>query len=102
VVDDLVQAVARHIGWVEVITRLGDLPPEHELREYLHLSGTEVRLERQGIRALPLLLEVLAHDLPVGVRGLLKSGILAICTRQGLPLPPLGVGVEEIGAAAIT
>jgi glyoxylase-like metal-dependent hydrolase (beta-lactamase superfamily II) len=101
VVGNLVQAVAQQIGWLEVIARLRDLPEGNELREYIHLSGTEVRLERHGMRALPLLLEVLAHDLPAKVRAILKSGILAACSQHGVPLPIIGVGVEEAGGQEV-
>jgi hypothetical protein len=85
VVRDLAEAVVRQIGWLEVIMRLGDLPPGHELRDYLTVSGTDITLERQGIRALPLLLEALAHDLPHPVRATLKSAVLAACTRLQIP-----------------
>jgi len=101
VVSDLVQAVARQIGWIEVIARLRGLPEDHELHEYVLLSGTEVRLVRHGMRTLPLLLEVLGHDLPAGIRDLLKSGILATCTQQGVPLPRIGAGVEETAILTI-
>ena len=101
VVSDLVRAVARQIGWFDVIARLRDLPEGHELREYIHLSGTEVHLERHGQRALPLMLEVLAHDLPAVFRDTLKSGVLAACIVQGVPLPTIGVGVEEAGGQEV-
>jgi hypothetical protein len=98
VVHDLVQAVARELGWLEVMMRLRDLPERHELRGYIHVSAREVHLDRNGIRAIPLLLEVLAHDLPLRIRELLRIGILTICTQHGVPLPPIGVGVEETGS----
>jgi serine/threonine-protein kinase len=95
IVSDLVAAIARQIGWVEVVSRLGDLPEDHELRDYIQIQGTEVRLLRQGMRALPLLFDVLAHDQPAAFRATLKSGVLAACTMQGAPLPTIGVGVAE-------
>jgi serine/threonine-protein kinase len=95
VVHDLVQAVARELGWLEVIMRLRDLPEGHELRDYIRIMAREVHLDRNGIRAIPLLLQVLAHDLPFPKRELLRIGILTLCTQHGVPLPPIGVGVEE-------
>jgi hypothetical protein len=101
IVSDLVRAVARQIGWFDVIARLRDLPESHELREYIRLAGTEVHLERRGQRALPLLLDVLAHDLPSVYRDTLKCGVLAACSVQGVPLPTIGVGVEEVGGKEV-
>jgi serine/threonine-protein kinase len=101
IVNDLVRAVARQNGWFDVIARLRDLPEGHELREYIRLSGTEVHLERHGRRVLPLLLEVLAHDLPAVFRDTLKSGVLAACVARGVPLPTLGAGVEEPGGQEV-
>ncbi len=100
VVRDLVEAAARQIGWLEVAMRLGDLPAGHELRDYVSVTGTTPTLERHGLRALPLLLRALAHDLPRPVRAAMKSGILTSCTRLGLPLPQIGIGVEEAGAGS--
>ena len=47
------------------------------------------------------MLEVLAHDLPAVFRDTLKSGVLAACIVQGVPLPTIGVGVEEAGGQEV-
>jgi hypothetical protein len=73
------------------------LPRYHELADYIRVTGDEVRLERNGVRSLPLLVDVVALGrLPV-FRAMLKDRVLRGCLERGIPLPLMGVGVEETG-----
>ncbi|MFO0926894.1 MAG: hypothetical protein U0736_07600 [Gemmataceae bacterium] len=93
-----VEAVARHLSRSEILGRLRALPEQHELRQHLTAQAMDVELTGRGDRALPLVVAELTADLPPLTRGALKSWVLDECSRLGLPLPQIGIGVEEIGS----
>ncbi|HUY37111.1 MAG TPA: hypothetical protein VMV69_30650 [Pirellulales bacterium] len=96
--DDVVHEATRQIGRHEILARLKQIPPEHELRKYVTIIGTDVRLVRHGILALPLLADELGREGFGAFRSLLKSRVLQGCNDRGIPVPQMGFGVEEGGA----
>ncbi|MGH7171778.1 MAG: hypothetical protein ACRELG_15990, partial [Gemmataceae bacterium] len=98
VFQEVLGEISRQLGASEIRSLLHHLPCGHELAGCIQISGDEVRLERNGVRALPLLVDVAALGrLPV-FREMLKDRVLRGCLERGIPLPQMGVGVEEIGA----
>lgn len=95
VLDEVMRTAAHQIGRHEVLARLKQLAPEHELRQYVQLQGANVRLIKHGIRALPLLVDELGKEEFDSFRSLLKSTVMQGCNDRGIPVPPMGFGVEE-------
>ena len=98
VFQEVIGEISRLLGASEVRSLLRHLPRDNELAGYIRITGDEVCLERNGVRALPLLVDVAALGrLPV-FRAMLKDRVLRGCLERSLPLPQMGVGVEETGA----
>jgi serine/threonine-protein kinase len=98
VFQEVIGEISRLVGASEVCSLLRHLPREHELAGHIRISGDEVHLDRNGIRALPLLVDVVALGRPPVFREMLKDRVLRGCLERGIPLPQMGVGVEETGA----
>jgi serine/threonine-protein kinase len=73
------------------------LPADHELRRAVQIRGDEVRLMRNGFRALGLLVGILGHDQFPSFHNRLRNIILNGCSFRDVPLPNLGPGSEEHG-----
>jgi eukaryotic-like serine/threonine-protein kinase len=101
VLQELLEVAGREVGRDEIIARLRKLPREHELNRLLKISGTQVALRKQGIRALPLMIDVLSSDQLEGFRPLLTSCVLQGCTQRQIPLPQVGIGLGEVDYVAI-
>jgi glyoxylase-like metal-dependent hydrolase (beta-lactamase superfamily II) len=95
VLDELIAQAGEYWGHAEVVARLRALPKHHELQRYLKVTRKAVVLRDQGLRALPLVIDALAHDQFEEVRSQLKDCVLQGCTVRKLPLPQLGVGLGE-------
>jgi glyoxylase-like metal-dependent hydrolase (beta-lactamase superfamily II) len=100
VFQEVITVLSAFLGGAEVRSLLRHLPRDHELTDYIRVSGDEVRLERDGVRALPLLVDVAALGRAPALRATLKDRVLRRCLERNLPLPQMGVGVEETGAEA--
>jgi eukaryotic-like serine/threonine-protein kinase len=98
VFHEVVGEISHFLGASEVRSLLQHLPQGHELAGCIRITGDEVRLERNGVRALPLLVDVAALGHAPAFRAMLKDRILRGCLERGVPLPQMGVGVEETGA----
>jgi serine/threonine-protein kinase len=79
---------------------LEHLPAKHELYEYIKISGSDVTLTKDGVQALPLLVDVMTRQHLPALRTQLKDLVLRNCLSRGVPLPQMGIGVEETGADA--
>lgn len=101
VLDELLQTAAHHLGRHEVLTRLDALDADHELRRYVRLTKSSLRLTSHGIRALALLVDELGQGEFEGFRALLKGRVLQSCTSYNVPVPPLEFGVEEATSAKL-
>ncbi len=98
VFHEVVGEISHLLGPSELRSLLTHLPREHELASCIRITGDEVHLERHGIRALPLLVDVAALGRQPVFRSMLKDRVLRGCLERGLPLPQMGIGVEETGA----
>jgi glyoxylase-like metal-dependent hydrolase (beta-lactamase superfamily II) len=98
VFQEVLAEISRLLGASEFRSLLQHLPREHELASCIRISGDDVRLERHGVRALPLLVDVAAMGRQPVFRAMLKDRVLRGCLDRGIPLPQMGVGVEESGA----
>lgn len=98
VFKEVIHEVARQIGRNETFALLANLPVEHELNQYIRRDRNSASLACCGIRALPLLLEELSRKQPPSFLSRLKDLVLGRCLELALPIPQLGVGVEESGA----
>jgi glyoxylase-like metal-dependent hydrolase (beta-lactamase superfamily II) len=98
VFQEVIREIARLLGASELRSLLQHLPRDHELADCIRIAGDDVRLERKGVRALPLLVDVASLGRSPVFRAMLKDRVLRGCLERGLPLPQLGVGVEETGA----
>lgn len=98
VFHEVLEEAARVLGPAELRSLLRHLPPNHELTSYLRVAGDEITLDRNGLRALPLLVELAAMGRSPAFRAHLTDCALRGCLVRGLPLPQMGIGVEESGA----
>lgn len=96
VLELLIHEAALHLSRGEVLNRLRHLPPGHDLHDCLQVSGADVNLLHDGLRALPLVIDVLSQGLPPAVRAMLKTLVLRECSQRQLLLPSVGVGIEEL------
>lgn len=92
---EVLHEAAMQVGRGEIFSALNKLPVEHELRQYVKISKQEAELQSCGFKALPLLVDELSRAQFPAFRSQLKSHVLQRCTDLGLPIPQLGVGVEE-------
>jgi hypothetical protein len=100
VLAEVVQEVAGFMGKGEMVSRLRSLPEDHELKQCVEVVEDDVALLQHGIRALPLLIDVLSQGHFPAFRTTLKSRVVHACTDHGAPIPDLGIGVEELGEGA--
>jgi serine/threonine-protein kinase len=87
------------MGRDEVLARLQPARAADGLDRLVSLRGHEVVVERQGYTAVVKLLSRLARAEAFATANSLKSEVLAACTELGLPIPPIGAGVEEDASA---
>jgi glyoxylase-like metal-dependent hydrolase (beta-lactamase superfamily II) len=95
---EVIEVASSLLGAAEIRNLLRHLSPQQELARCIRIVGDEVRLERAGVRALPLLVDVVALGRAPAFRAMLKDRVLRGCLERGLPLPQMGVGVAEAGA----
>jgi hypothetical protein len=74
------------------------LPANHELTPCIRISGNDVTLAKNGLRALPLLVDFLTRQHLQAQRARLKNRVLRSCESRGVPLPQIGIEAEELGA----
>jgi glyoxylase-like metal-dependent hydrolase (beta-lactamase superfamily II) len=96
--DETIHETTRQFGRTETLWLLENLPAEHELNRYIQHGEDGVALVACGIRAIPLLVEELSKKQIQTFRSRLKDLVLRRCMELKLPIPQLGVGVEEQGA----
>jgi glyoxylase-like metal-dependent hydrolase (beta-lactamase superfamily II) len=98
---ELLETAGRQLGRDEILLRLRKLPREHELNRLLKISGAQVALRKQGIRALPMMIDVLSREQHEEFRSLLMSCVLQGCTQRQIPLPQVGIGLGKVESVAI-
>ena len=98
VFHEVIEKGVRLLGLSRLRAILEHLPANHELTPCIRISGSDVTLARNGLRALPLLVDVLTRQHLRSQRAQLKNRVLHSCRRRGVPLPQMGIGAEELGA----
>lgn len=96
--NEAIHDAARRLGRAETLALLGALPAEHELHQYIRHDKQGAMLVMCGIRAIPLLVEELSKNQSPSFRSALKTLVLRRCMELNLPIPQLGLGIEEQGA----
>lgn len=97
VLVEILYCAAGYSSRARVLQVLNELPKDHYLRRCLHIDPTQVHLTKNGIRALPLVIHELTGGKANGLAMELKSAALESCIVHKVPLPDLGVGMEEGG-----
>lgn len=95
VYDELIELARTYFGNDEVDARLRKLSDNHPLVSYTRRSSDEVFLWEKGILAIPQVLDVLTANADRRFAGMLTTLALYGCSSRNLPIPSIGVGVEE-------
>lgn len=95
------QAVIELLEWAEqsmepaeIRQRLADSSVEDGLEQLLHWDGPDVRLRGGGYSALLMVFLRLTGGEPLEFVNAARAHVLATCSLHGLPIPPIGTGVE--------
>jgi glyoxylase-like metal-dependent hydrolase (beta-lactamase superfamily II) len=65
------------------------------LSHLLRIEGDDVHLEREGYAAIVKVLTRLCQGQTAAIANRLRSEVLGVCTERGLPIPPIGAGLDE-------
>lgn len=95
VIAQLVNKTSEFMGLEEVLDRLKSAEPSDGLEQMISFDGHDIKLLREGYGAIVKVLARLSHGEPLEVVNSLRSEVLGLCSELGLPLPPIGAGVEE-------
>ncbi len=95
VVIDLINRAGEEMGHDEVLSRLKDARVDDGLERSVSIKGEDVNLEREGYSAVVKILARLSRGEPIELINTLRSEVLAGCSERGIPIPPIGAGVEE-------
>jgi len=95
VITQLVARAAETMGREETLARLKDEDPADGLAALLHIDGEEVILDREGYVAVVKVMSRLSHREPLDFVNTLRGEVLAVCSELGIPIPPVGAGLEE-------
>jgi eukaryotic-like serine/threonine-protein kinase len=102
VFDEVFALAVSHLGLESALDAFRGLDPHEGLGACLTISTDEVRIKGQGIRTLPLAIDLLAQRDSHGLLGnRLRSHALEACLCRKVPIPALGVGVSELGTGSI-
>ena len=91
----LLGRAAATLGADEVVSRLKSTAPDDGLEHLVAIKGYEVRLQREGYSAITKIFSRLTNREPPEWSNELRTEVLAGCTELGVPIPPIGVGIEE-------
>jgi hypothetical protein len=95
ILDRLLARAEETMGGAEVSTRLCDDQLPDGLDRLLAVRGDDVRLEADGYSAVVKVFARLARGESVQFANTLRAEVLSGCTDRGLPIPPVGAGLEE-------
>jgi serine/threonine-protein kinase len=95
VIAQLVNRAAETMGLEEVLDRLKSREPADGLDKLIGFEGDDVKLLREGYVAVVKVLARLSYREPIEIVNALRSEVLGVCSELGLPIPPVGAGVEE-------
>jgi len=98
VVNQLVNRAADTMGRDEAMARLGESRPDG-LERFITIRDSQVELDREGYTAVVKVLARLTESESVELVNELRSEVLGACSELGIPIPPIGAGVEETATA---
>ena len=98
VVSQLINRAAEVMGHEEAIRRLASPDVEDGFDQLVTIKDQHVQLDREGYDAVVKALTRLSQRESLEVVNMLRSDVLATCSELGIPIPPIGAGIEE-GAA---
>lgn len=98
VITRLLSTAAETMGLDEVLSRLRQDASGDGLDRLVSWQGTEVRLERGGYGAVVKVLARLAHREGLEFVNRMRGAVLTACGELGIPIPPIGAGIEEAQA----
>jgi glyoxylase-like metal-dependent hydrolase (beta-lactamase superfamily II) len=95
VILQMISRAAEAMGRDEVFSRLRDTRVPDGLHGLLHFEGDDLCLDREGYSAVVKVLARLARRESMELLNALRSEALGVCSERGLPIPPIGAGVED-------
>ena len=93
-IADLVAWAKETMGDDEALGRLRPDRADDGLERLVRVEGADVTLVSEGYSALAKVFARLADGEPAEFVNSLRSMVLAGCSTRGLPIPPIGAGVE--------
>lgn len=97
VLSQLANWASEAMGRDEVFRRLANPAIDDNFQSRVRFDGGRVRLEREGYSAVAQAFDRLARNEPREFVNEMRSLLMAMCSERGLPIPPIGAGVEEGG-----
>lgn len=101
VFDEVFGLAVEELGREQALQAFRNLEPDQGLGSYLSFASGQVRIKREGIRTLPLAIDVLAQFAPTGLGNRLRSRAMEACLARKIPMPALGAGVSESGSGSV-
>ncbi len=92
---ELVKWVQEMMGEVEVIDRLSKVHDDG-LEQLVNIVGNDIRVRREGYSALAKIFARLSCNEPSEFVNAMRAMVLLMCSERGIPIPPIGVGVEGV------
>jgi serine/threonine-protein kinase len=101
VIAQLMSRATETMGREEVLDRLSSSQPADGLHQLIQFDGDDVKLRRGGYDAVVKVLTRLSYRESPEIINAFRSEVLGTCSELGLPIPPIGAGIQE-GAAPET
>lgn len=95
VVTKLTNRASETLGHEEVLDRLRADTFDDGLETLLSIKDDNIQVDRQGYQAVVKVLNRLTQGETQELRNQLRSEVLSLCSELGVPIPPIGIGIEE-------
>ncbi len=95
VVTQLANRASETLGHEEVLDRLRADTFEDDLDSLLTIKDDNILIDRQGYQAVVKILNRLTQGEAPQLGNQLRSDVLALCSELGVPIPPIGIGIEQ-------
>jgi glyoxylase-like metal-dependent hydrolase (beta-lactamase superfamily II) len=95
VLAQLISRAAETMGMGEITSRLKDDRVVDGLERLMKIAPGDIRLEKEGYSAMVKVLSRLTQGESAKFANELRTTVLAGCSERGLPIPPIGAGVQE-------
>lgn len=104
---DYRQVIAQMVSWAgetmgksDVLDRLKSTGVEDGLEQLITIERENVRLLREGYFAVAKVFARISDSEPPEFTNTLRGLVLAMCSERGLPIPPIGLGIDEARTGA--